>query len=751
MQKDELLEMTGSVEQIIFRNEKNQYTVLELNNGQELVTVVGTLPGAACGEELRVFGAWENHPSFGQQFKAQAFERTLPSTSEAMLKYLSSGAVKGIGPVLAARLVEAFGEHTFEILEKEPERLCSVKGITKAKARKLAEEFQKVYGIREIMVYLGKFGVTPEEAVRVWKQYGAQAAELVQEDPYCLCTEEVGLDFDRADRIAASLEKPQDARCRVRAGLFYVLRHNAGNGHTCLPADKLIPTAARMLGVPEESAAAVAEEMKQSEELVSCVFQERDYLFTPRLYRAEWYIAARLRMMLRYPAQPILHAEGYVEEIEAKEGIRYARGQKEAILQALSKGMLILTGGPGTGKTTTLNAMITILEQRGERVFLAAPTGRAAKRMSEVTGREAKTVHRLLQVGWTENDQPVFSKNEKNLLECDALIIDELSMVDVSLFEGVLRALPLGCRLILVGDCDQLPSVGPGDVLGDLIASGMLPVVQLREVFRQSMKSLIVSNAHRIVSGELPELSCHDGDFFFLPVRDPEKIRETVVGLCAKRLPASYGYSPFTEIQVLSPGRKGELGTYELNLRLQQALNPPAPGKTEARVNGTLFREGDKVMHIKNNYDLVWSREDGTAGEGVFNGDVGTILAIDRRAAAMTVQIDDKWVLYTFENAAELELAYAMTVHKSQGNEFQAVVIPMYPGPRQLYYRNLLYTAITRARSLLILVGWKETVRQMVENDRKTKRFSGLRYLLAGEDGDSVEGSALAPGGLGLS
>lgn len=732
MQEQGLLELDGSVEQIIYRNEKNEYTILELNTGEELVTVVGVMPWVSCGEELRVFGGWVNHPSFGQQFKAEAFERSKPATAAAMLKYLSSGAIKGIGAATAAKIVDAFGEHALEVLEKEPERLCSIKGITKAKALKMAEEYRRIYGIREIMLYLGKFGITPEEAVRVWKLYGAESAELIRRDPYCLCGDEIDIDFARADVIAESIDRPQDDACRIKAGIQYVLKHNTNNGHTCLPADKLLTAASKLLGVDPELAADALESMKEYRIVVSQLFQEREFIFLPRFYQSEVYTAGRLLMMLRYPAQEIVGIENYISGIEEKFDIRYAAGQKQAIVEALSKGMLILTGGPGTGKTTTLNAIITILELKGEKVFLAAPTGRAAKRMSELTGREAKTVHRLLQVEWNEQDRPVFAKNEKNLLECDALVIDELSMVDALLFESVLRALPLGCRLILVGDCDQLPSVGAGNVLGDLIATGMFPVVQLREIFRQSMQSLIVTNAHRIVSGQMPELQNRTKDFFFLPSRDAEQIASIIVGLCAERLPSSYGYSPLTDIQVLSPGRKGELGSTVLNKRLQAAVNPPDPAKNEIQVNGTVFRAGDKVMQVKNNYNLLWTKADGTTGEGVFNGDVGVLLELDKRAATMTVQMDDRYILYTMEDAQELELAYAMTVHKSQGNEFQAVVIPMFPGPVQLSYRNLLYTAITRAKSLLILVGMERSVRAMVENDRKTRRYSGLFHFLTG-------------------
>ncbi len=725
-----LYEMSGSVERVIFRNEKNQYTVLELNNSEELVTVVGCLPFVSEGEELKVIGTWTSHPSFGPQFKAQACERSRPATAAAILKYLSSGAVKGVGAATAVRIVETFGENALDIIENDPERLAQVKGVTKAKAKKISEDFKQANGIKDVMVRLGKYGITPEEAVRVWKRYGAYAEDCIRKDPFCLCDEELDIDFARADTIAASLEMPQDDTGRVRAGLIYVLRHNANNGHTCLPRESLVQVASRMLQVDPEVTGGILRSMEDTFDVHTETFGEREFLFLPRYHQSEIYCADRLQMMLRYPPQSIVGVEGSIKEIEIREGIHYAPEQKQAITQALEKGFLILTGGPGTGKTTTLNGIIRILKEKGETVLLAAPTGRAAKRMSELTGEEAKTVHRMLQVQWDEADNPVFSRNEQNPLECDAVVVDELSMVDVSLFEGILRALPLGCRLILVGDCDQLPSVGAGNVLGDLIASQMFPVVQLTEIFRQSMESLIVTNAHRIVAGEMPRLEDKTHDFFFLPLRKAENISSTIVDLCARRLPASYGYSVYQDIQVLTPGRKGELGTQELNRRLQEALNPPDKGKKELNVNGSILRKGDKVMQVKNNYNLPWSRSDGTTGEGVFNGDMGILIEIDKAAGALTVAVDDKMVLYDTDHAGELELAYAATVHKSQGNEFQAVVMPMFPGPKQLEYRNLLYTAVTRAKNLLILVGEERTVRAMVANNRKTRRYSGLLHFL---------------------
>lgn len=590
---------------------------------------------------------------------------------------------------------------------------------------------QRVNGIRDLMAFLGSFGVRPEDAVKVWKAYGADSVACIQEDPYRLCSDKIAVEFTVADKLAESLEYDRANVERVKAGVLYVLRHNLLNGHTCLPADKLCTAAAQMLGVSLEDAQAALYALCRDFETVCENFSGRDFIFLPKQHRSEVYSADRIRMMLKYPPQSIVGIDREIEEIERSEGIEYAQLQKEAIRAALDKGLLILTGGPGTGKTTTLNAIIRILMEKGEQVFLAAPTGRAAKRMSELTGQEAKTIHRMLQVDWDENDNPVFQRNERNPLECDAVVIDELSMVDAYVFESVLRALPVGCRLILVGDSDQLPSVGAGNVIGDLIASGVFPTVQLSEIFRQSMESLIVTNAHRIVGGEMPVLNVRSSDFFFMPAEDARAVSELVLSLAVTRLPKSYGYSPVADIQVLCPGRKGEIGTIELNKRLRERINPQAKDKPQVSVNGALFRVGDKVMQVKNNYDLPWSRPDGTSGEGVYNGDMGIVTDIDRAAGCMRVLVDDREVLYDFEHAAaELELAYAVTVHKSQGNEFTAVIMPVFPGAPQLSYRNLLYTGITRAKKLLVLVGRRSAVADMVANDRKTRRFSGLMRFL---------------------
>jgi exodeoxyribonuclease V alpha subunit len=736
MQENNSTQLNGTVESVTFHNEDSGFTVLELNTGDELVTVVGVMAEVCPGEELRLTGSWGNHANYGPQFKAEACERTLPTSTAAIYRYLASGAVKGIGMATARRLVDAFGENTLKIMENEPKRMAEIRGISEAKALRISEEFKKMFGVREVMLFLGEYGITPAEAMRVWKIWGAAAVDRVRQNPYLLCGEGIAIGFDRADAIARAVGMGQDDEMRIRAGAVHVLRHNAGVGHTCLPEDKLIETTAQMLEISPEAAQVSICRLVEDNSVVREALQRpggpRDFIFIPSLHRAEHYAAGRLKMMVAYPPNPFRDIEGDIARVEQETGIHYENLQREAIRKALSQGVLILTGGPGTGKTTTLNAIIRLLKAKNQRVLLAAPTGRAAKRMAEVTGEEAKTIHRLLEVEWDPNNRPVFGRNEHNMLECDALIVDELSMVDSSLFSSLLQALPLGCRLILVGDSDQLPSVGPGDVLHELIASGMLPTVQLQEVFRQSLKSLIVSNAHKIVRGEMPELRRRNGDFFFLEDNVRERIRDTIVQLYTTRLPKSYGYSPLSDIQILCPGRKGELGVHELNLRLQEAVNPPQPGKTEITINGLTYRVGDKVMQIKNDYDIPWSRTDGTNGTGVFNGDVGILKLIDRPTETIVIVYDDREAVYSFDTAGNLDLAYATTVHKSQGSEFEAVIMPMYPGPPQLYYRNLLYTAVTRAKSLLILVGMDGVVARMVENDRRTKRYSGLCCFLTG-------------------
>ncbi len=725
-----LEELQGTVEHIVFRNEQNGWTVLDLSAEGELHKVVGILPAAYAGEFLRLRGHWGEHKSFGVQFCAEECEHELPTGAEAVLRYLSSGAVKGIRQSTAVNILERFGEDALRVLEEEPERLAEIKGISKERARKIGEEFTAQFGLREVMLALGEYGITPNEAIRCFKKWGTQTIERVKQNPYQLCGNGLYIGFERADQIAAQMERPADDSRRVEAGLLYVLRHNLGNGHTCLPVDKLIPTAAGLLGLPSEAVQPVLEDMGMALALKLRDIDGRAFAFLPSMYNAETYVALRLIQTPHCDGMPADFLEKRLAAMEQQNGIAYADQQKEAIRQALDRGTLVLTGGPGTGKTTTLKAIITLLEEMGETVAVAAPTGRAAKRLSELTGSEGKTIHRLLEVQWTEDDTAQFARNEQNPLDIDALVLDEMSMVDITLMEGVLRALKANCRLIMVGDTDQLPAVGPGCVLHDVIASGALPVVQLTEIFRQAMESRIVTNAHRIVAGEMPDLTGRTGDFFFLARPDSEQVAQTVVDLCARRLPASYQLSAFQGIQVLCPGRQGELGTVALNRRLQEQLNPPAADRRTVEIEGTLLRVGDKVMHVRNNYDIVWTKDNGDGGTGVFNGDIGILERIDPHGDTLSVRYDDRVALYTRQDAQDLQLSYAATIHKSQGSEFDAVVLPLFHQQKLLCYRNLLYTAVTRARKLLIIVGSRDTVEEMVRNDRKTLRYSGLQSFI---------------------
>ncbi len=734
MQEKALLRLEGTVENIVYRNDENGYTVLEIIDGDNFITAVGVMPPVNSGDRVALTGMYTEHRSYGRQFSAKACEICRPTETADILRYLSSGAIKGVGPATAQRLVKEFGESTLEVMETQPERVALLKGVSKEKALDFAAQLRANAGIRTLMLYLGEYGISNSSAVKIFNAFGAGCVEHIKENPYILCQGDFGVPFERADFIAKRENLESDSGIRVRAGLSYILRHNEGNGHTCLPADKLLDTAAGFLGVSQARARECLDELIFDRSLILDRLGDTDFIFTPQLHLNEMYIASRVKMMLSFPAEREKNLEDAIAELEESNGIRYADLQRDAITAALSEGMLVLTGGPGTGKTTTLNAIIKILQSRGKKVLLAAPTGRAAQRMSELTGDEAKTIHRLLEVSWDKHDNPVFNKNEKNQLKCDALIIDEMSMVDCYIFESVMRALPMGCRLVLVGDSDQLPSVGPGNILGDLIDSGVLPVVRLNEIFRQAQESLIITNAHKIVNGQMPVLNKADKDFFFLRRTVKSEVTELITDLCRSRLPKAYGYSPFENIQVLSPSKKGELGTAELNHRLQSSLNPPDDNKAEVTIGSKTFREGDKVMQIKNNYDIRWFRENGETGEGVFNGDIGIIEKIDRKTKHMRINFYDKTAALTFEDCSDIDFAYAITVHKSQGNEFDAVIIPMFSGPPQLYYRNLLYTAVTRAKKTLILVGTPQTVEYMVNNNRQTKRYSALREFLTRED-----------------
>ena len=728
MQEVELQEISGSVEDIVYRNQDTGFAVIHLGVEDELVCVVGTLATVEIGEELHVMGRFSSHPTYGYQFKAEAFDRQLPATSGAIMRYLASGVVKGIGPTLARRIVERFGDETLEKIEENPSCLAEVKGISPKKAEALAEEFKHVFGVRRVMLFLSKFSISPVSSVKIWKLWGPESVNMITANPYLLCGEDVGLPFEVSDTIAQHFELDMQSEARISAAVRYVLAANLNNGHTCLPLKKLLSAVLPLLEVEKETVLSVIETMAEEQSLVE-VERGQPYYYLPDLFVAENYIAARIGEMAGELTNDAANADELIDAEERRTGIEYESLQRRAIRAALCENIMILTGGPGTGKTTTLNGMIDILESQQKTVYLAAPTGRAAKRMSDVTGREAKTIHRLLEAGYNASGKLTFARNDSNRLECDVIVIDEMSMVDTLLFEALLRAAKPECKLILVGDSDQLPSVGAGNVLRDLIDSECITIVTLREIFRQAAQSLIVTNAHDIVQGELPDLSRKDNDFFFLSRENMSQAVNTVLQLVCERLPKSYGYSPVKDIQVLCPSRKGELGVELLNTRLQMLINPESKEKKQVRVGVYTFREGDKVMQVRNNYDLPWVREE-EKGVGIYNGDIGTIIAIDTHNGYILVDFEGRIASCTIDQAEDLELAYAVTVHKSQGSEFNAVIIPVLGGFDKLYFRNLLYTAVTRAKQLLILVGSRERVAYMVKNNRKMLRYTGLKYWL---------------------
>lgn len=730
--ENDYINIEGTVEDVLFCNEQNGYIVLDLETGGDYVTVVGELGTIEEGEELRLTGKYVTHPKFGAQFRAVACERKMPATESAILKYLASGVIKGIGPTLAKRLVEEFGDKTLEIIENDPDRLATVKGMSERKAEEINLEFKKIFGIRALMIFLAGYGVSPSIAVCAWKRWGQFAVEVIKSNPYELCGTGIELDFSKAEEIAEKLEIPKDSAGRVSAGVIYILSHNAINGHTCIPRDRLKETAVRLLGIDEGILDDNLQACAEDENIRIYSKGDREYVYLDCYFRAEQYISTRLSMMNDCFKDNGTDYSKLIDIEEKTKIITYAEKQREAISVAMSKGFLILTGGPGTGKTTTLKAIISLYEQKGMKVMITAPTGRAAKRISDLTGYHAKTIHRLLEVMFDNSGQLKFKHNESNPISCDVMIIDEMSMVDTLLFESLLRALRLSCRLIMVGDSDQLPSVGAGNVLKDMIDSGKLTVVALNEIFRQAQQSCIVTNAHKIVHGIDPDLSRRDSDFFFMQRLNAEDAAVTVADLCTDRLPNAYGYSSVDDIQVLCPSRKGLLGSVEMNKVLQRRINPSKDERSEIKGQLYTFREGDKVMQTKNNYDIVW-KKDGESGTGIYNGDIGIIAAVKKRDGTVVIDFEGRIAEYSLEMMEQIELAYAVTVHKSQGSEFPAVVIPLLGGFDKLYYRNLLYTAVTRAKKLLVIVGSKAIVSKMVSNDRRTLRYTCLKHMIESE------------------
>lgn len=731
--------LIGTVEDVSYYNEATGFCVAEVNTGEEGVTVVGELGALAVGAEVECRGVWVMHPSFGRQFKAQTAVQTMPADVGGILKFLSSGIIRGIREATATKIVEKFGTQTFDVLENDPARLATIKGISSAKAREICTSFKAQFSAREMLTGLTNLGLSQSEAIKTYNLLKDDALDVLCANPYSLIGAQTGITFDKAEEIAENLTEKPPFEYRAIAGVCYVLHHNLGNGHTCIPREKMIKPASQLLGCDEDNVEIAIDNAIEQRAVVQRKVNGRDFLFLPEIYHAERGIADRFRIMVEYPpAENEIH-QSEIYAFEKSSAITFDDKQREAIEYAVSKGMLILTGGPGTGKTTTVKGIIQLMKNRGLKVCLAAPTGRAAQRMEELTGYEASTIHRLLEVEFKENDaSQSFVHNLKNPLDCDAVIVDELSMVDVTLFAALLDALPLHCRLIMVGDQDQLPPVGAGNVLRDMIDSGVIPVVVLDKVFRQAMKSRIITNAHRVVKGEMPEFdNSAESDFFLLRENSRYLAPRKILDLVTKRLPAGYGLDPMNDIQVLCPSRKGEVGTQNINAILQEALNPPSNEKHEIRYKGYTLREGDRVMQIKNNYDVPWFKI-GENGTGVFNGDIGVLTRIDKANDVINVRFDDKEAMYSIENVKELELAYAMTVHKSQGSEFAAVVMPVLAVPERLAYRNLFYTALTRAKSLLVLVGNEQGIQQMVNNDKKSRRYSALKYFIENDDNDDL-------------
>lgn len=730
--------LKGSVEDVSYFNEETGFCVCEINTGEEIATVVGAIGQIIIGEEVEFHGEWTFHQSFGRQFKASSARQTLPADASGILRYLSSGIIKGVREQTATKIVEAFGTNSFQVIENEPERLASIKGISKKQALKISENFKLQFAAREIMVGLTALGFTQNEAFKIYSLYKSYALEIAQDNPYALIGNNVGITFDRVDEIAHNMSNRPPFDYRAQAGVVHIVRYNLHNGHTCIPRDRIFTPAKDLLCCSNDEVDIALDNAIDAKMLVQKEIDGREFLFLPEIYIAESTIAQRINIMTHYPPTQNEIFSSEIFAFEQANNISFDDKQRHAIEIAVNKGLLILTGGPGTGKTTTVKGIINLMKNRGLNVALAAPTGRAAQRMEELTGYEAKTIHRLLEVEFKEGSETAsFVHNIRNPLDCDAVIVDELSMVDVTIFAALLDALPLHCRLILVGDKDQLPPVGAGNVLADLIDSQVIDVVTLDKVFRQAMKSRIVTNAHRVVKGEMPEFdNSADSDFFLLKEDSKYNAQRKILDLVTQRIPDSYGFDTFNDIQVLCPSRMGEIGTQSLNAILQARLNPPSKDKKELRYKGYTLREGDKVMQIKNNYDVPWFRpaENGT---GVFNGDIGILTRIDTASDIINVKFDDKEAMYSLESVKELELAYAMTVHKSQGSEFEVVVMPVIATPTKLAYRNLFYTALTRAKKMLVLVGNQQSIKAMVDNDKKSRRYSALKSFVVNIENDS--------------
>lgn len=726
------VELSGSVEDVIYKNADNGYTVINLGCDEGLIAVVGNLGDVNEGERLSLRGGWITSPKYGRQFKAAMCERSMPETESEISAYLGSGVIKGLGPAIAKKIVKQFGTEALDIIDNDCMQLTAIKGITSDKALYISNEYHKITGVNEVIKFLGEYNFGPAHAISVWSAFEHDSIKQIKTNPYILCTSGIDIDFRSVDRMAADLGFDAENSDRVRAGIVYVLHENANAGHTCLPTEKLRESVCDNLGIERRQFESCLDDCEEKDWVVRITLGNREFVYLPEYYLAETYIAKKLAFMLRTSAQYEKDYSDEIRGVEFSENIQYEDLQRAAISACLTGSVFILTGGPGTGKTTTLNGVIKILKAQKKRILLCAPTGRAAKRMSDLTGEPARTIHRLLEVDFTAKGELKFKRNETNPLPADVVIADEMSMVDALLMCSLVRAIKPTSKFIMVGDSNQLPSVGAGNVLKDLIASHYIPSVELKEIFRQAAQSLIVTNAHRIVNGEFPVLDDRQNDFFFMNKSLESDIAGLVIQLAKQRLPDTYGFSPIDDIQVLCPTKMGMAGTKELNKQLQSALNPPSQNKAELKFFDVIFRTGDKVMQTKNDYDVLWTKNN-EKGSGIFNGDIGIIRSVDRFSQNVTIDFEGRVAIYTSEMLRRLEHAYAITIHKSQGSEYDAVIIPITAFTHNLLYRNLLYTGVTRAKKMIIVIGTRELVKTMVDNNRKMLRYSLLRPLLEKE------------------
>lgn len=731
----EQTEINGIINSVIYLNDENGYAVVRMETDSgEMVTAVGCLPYIAPGEMISAEGSWVTHAQHGRQFKIEQSNRLLPTSADGIYEYLAGSTVKGIGPATAALIVDRFKEKSLDILEMHPEKLAEIKGISLTKAKDLSASFKKQAGVRRLTEFLCAYGIKPLVALKLYRAYGSAALETVHENPYIISASHIGASFAEADNLALELGIEGDSINRISAAVLFELQHNSGNGHCFIPRDKLIAATSQLISVPADLVSDAIDSLSENGGLVCDTVANLDVCYLAELYEAETYTAERLKSMAGLKTKSSANIERLITKLENLYDISYAPLQKQSIELALNNRILVITGGPGTGKTTILKGILSLYDELELETLLAAPTGRAAKRMSELTGREASTIHRLLGAKMAEDGQSViFSRHEGDPLNCDALVLDECSMVDITLMSSLLKALKPGCRLVLVGDADQLPSVGPGNVFSDIIRSQTVPTVRLTEIFRQKGDSRIVRNAHMINRGEHPDFEANTGDFFRLRRLKGGTAVETIVELCARRLPENMKI-PSASIQVLSPTRKGETGTANLNKRLQAALNPPSESKKEKLFGEAVFRVGDRVIQIKNNYDTIWKTKGGVSGAGVYNGDIGTIAQIDPITETLTIDFEDKLATYSFEMLNELEHAWALTVHKSQGSEYRAVVLALSGDVQMLLTRGVLYTAVTRAKELLIMVGDDNIAHRMIDNNKQSRRYSALRLRLIADD-----------------